>query len=51
MKDHFDETESGGNSRLYGRRAFWFVMLWCGGFIATLLISLPFKLLVRAAMH
>ena len=51
MKREFDESEFAGNSRLYGRRAFWFVMLWCAGFMVTLLISLPFKLLVHAAMH
>jgi hypothetical protein len=51
MQTDFDDAELDKGSRLYGKRMCWFVVLWCGGFIATLLLSLPFKLLVNAAMR
>ncbi|MEJ0004231.1 MAG: hypothetical protein WDN30_13020 [Pararobbsia sp.] len=34
-----------------GKRALWFVALWLLGFAGTLLLVLPFHLLVTAAMH
>jgi hypothetical protein len=33
------------------RRVFWFVALWCLGVAGAMLLALPFRLLMRAAMH
>jgi hypothetical protein len=33
------------------RRVFWFVALWCVGVAGAMLLALPFRLLMRAAMH
>ncbi|WP_181969760.1 hypothetical protein [Paraburkholderia sp. DHOC27] len=34
-----------------GKRMMWFVILWLVGFAGTMLLALPFHLLVAAAMH
>jgi hypothetical protein len=33
------------------KRVFWFVALWCVGVAGAMLLALPFRLLMRAAMH
>ncbi|WP_144157447.1 DUF2474 family protein [Paraburkholderia sp. BCC1885] len=33
------------------RRAGWFVALWCAGVAGALLLALPFRLLMHAAMR
>jgi hypothetical protein len=37
------------DSRL--KRVLWFVALWCAGVAGAMLLALPFRLLMRAAMH
>ena len=51
MEPDFEESELDQDSRLYGRKMMWFVILWCAGFIVTLMLSLPFKILVNVAMR
>ena len=34
----------------FGRKMMWFVILWCLGFAGTMLIALPFHLLVAMSM-
>jgi hypothetical protein len=33
------------------KRVLWFIALWCAGVAGAMLLALPFKLLVQAAMH
>jgi hypothetical protein len=33
------------------KRVLWFVALWCAGVAGAMLLALPFRLLMRAAMH
>lgn len=33
------------------KNVLWFVALWCGGVGGAMLLALPFKLMIRAAMH
>ncbi|WP_297352361.1 DUF2474 family protein [Paraburkholderia sp.] len=33
------------------KRVLWFVALWCAGVAAAMLLALPFRLLMQAAMH
>ena len=33
------------------KRVFWFVALWCVGVAGAMLLALPFRLLMQAAMH
>jgi|HubBroStandDraft_5_1064220.scaffolds.fasta_scaffold1101268_1 hypothetical protein len=33
------------------KKTLWFVALWCGGVGGAMLLALPFKLLIHAAMH
>lgn len=35
----------------FGKRMMWFVLLWLVGFGGTLLLALPFHLLVAASMR
>lgn len=32
-------------------RALWFVLLWCAGVGGAVLLALPFRLMVQAAIH
>jgi hypothetical protein len=48
MKPQTDRPAVEKGGRLYGRRAVWFVTLWCAGLGAALLLALPFKLLIHA---
>jgi hypothetical protein len=34
-----------------GKRMMWFVILWLLGFAGTMLLAMPFQLLVTIAMH
>jgi hypothetical protein len=34
-----------------GKRMMWFAILWLFGFAGTMLLAMPFHLLVVAAMH
>ncbi|GJH13270.1 hypothetical protein CBA19CS11_30550 [Caballeronia novacaledonica] len=34
-----------------GMRMMWFVILWLAGFAGTILLALPFHILVAASMH
>lgn len=40
-----------GRARVRLRRALWFVVLWCAGVAGAMLLALPFRLLMHAAMH
>ena len=42
---------AGGHARVRLRRALWFVVLWCAGVAGAMLLALPFRLLMHAAMH
>jgi hypothetical protein len=33
------------------KRLLWFVALWCAGVAGAMLLALPFRLLMQAAMH
>jgi hypothetical protein len=33
------------------KRVLWFVALWCVGVAGAMLLALPFRLLMQAAMH
>jgi hypothetical protein len=35
----------------FGKRMMWFVILWLVGFAGTMLLALPFHLLVAMSMH
>jgi hypothetical protein len=38
-------------ARSWLKRTAWFVALWCAGVAGALLLALPFRLLMHAAMH
>ncbi|MGA7813042.1 hypothetical protein [Caballeronia sp.] len=42
-------TEHAPSGRI--KKTLWFVGLWCGGVGGAMLLALPFKLLIHAAMH
>jgi hypothetical protein len=45
-------SKSSPDSQLtVGKRMFWFVVLWLVGFAGTMLLALPFHLLVAASMR
>ncbi len=33
------------------KSALWFVALWCAGVAGAMLLALPFRLMIHAAMH
>ncbi|SDV46312.1 DUF2474 family protein [Chitinasiproducens palmae] len=45
---HRDGGDAPPAGRTFGRRALWFVGLWCAGVLAVAAVALFFKLLVRA---
>ncbi|MDR5837300.1 hypothetical protein [Caballeronia sp. LZ034LL] len=46
MSDTTHDTET-----TVGKRMMWFAILWLVGFAGTMLLALPFHLLVAASMH
>ncbi|WP_186308043.1 hypothetical protein [Paraburkholderia sp. BCC1884] len=44
-------NSSSGSESTFGKRMMWFVLLWLVGFGGTVLLALPFHLMVAAAMR
>jgi hypothetical protein len=40
-----------GRKRGALRKTLWFVGLWCAGVAGAMLLALPFRILIHAAMH
>lgn len=47
------QAEAAAAQPAHGRlkRVLWFVALWCVGVAGAMLLALPFRLLMQAAMH
>jgi hypothetical protein len=45
------DTPSNLERATLGKRMMWFVILWLLGFAGTMLLAMPFQLLVTIAMH
>lgn len=50
LEDAVSQTDRDSNGT-FGKRLLWFVGLWLLGFGGTVLLALPFHLMVVAAMH